>query len=148
MKVMKERSQSRSAVGQIAKLKKPCLEFSNLDGCRPHIPWGQVHGMSGIAREMGHCVFGGAAVGAGGVIGPAYGLTVGHKPRTMAGTGAVRGRSDMIAAAVVWLGQLEGGGEPGAPCWMPGARWSPLSSGPGGGVWPGGKRPLPSRPRR
>ena len=53
----------------------------------------------------------------------------------------------MTDVAVVRLGQLEGG-EPGAPCWVPGTGWSPLSSGPGGGVLPKGKCPLPAHPRR
>ena len=38
--------------------------------------------MSGTAEEVGHCVVGGAAVG---VIGPAYGVTVGYEPLAMAG---------------------------------------------------------------
>ena len=36
------------------------------------------------AKEMGHRVVGGAAIGAGGVIGPAYGLAVGQESRAIA----------------------------------------------------------------
>ena len=42
--------------------------------------------MSGTAKEMGHHVVDGAAIGTGGVIGPAYRVVVGLKPETMAGT--------------------------------------------------------------
>ena len=41
--------------------------------------------LSGTAEEVGHHVVGGAAIGTGGVIGPAYGVAVGLKPRAMAG---------------------------------------------------------------
>ena len=44
------------------------------------------HGMSGAAKEVGHRVVGGAAIGEGGDIGPAYGVTAGHEPRAMART--------------------------------------------------------------
>ena len=71
--------------GNIARLSKPCQELSDLVGCCPHIPRGQVCGMSGTAKKMGHRVVSGAAVGAGGVIGPAYRVTVGHGPWAMAG---------------------------------------------------------------
>ena len=43
--------------------------------------------MSGIAKEMGHRVVCGGAIGTGGVIGLAYRVAVGLKPGTMAGTG-------------------------------------------------------------
>ena len=78
MKVIKERSLNQSAEGQVAKLWDPCQELGDLEWCHPHIP--QVRGMSGTAEELGHRVVGGAAVGALGVIGPAYGVTVGHEP--------------------------------------------------------------------
>ena len=42
--------------------------------------------MRGAAEEVGHSVVGGAAIRAGGVIGPAYGVTVGLEPPAMAGT--------------------------------------------------------------
>ena len=64
---MKERSQKRSAVGQIAKLTKPCQELSDLEGYRSHIPPGQGREMSGTAKEIGHSVVSGAAVRAGGL---------------------------------------------------------------------------------
>ena len=38
------------------------------------------------SEEMCHCVVGRAAVRTGGVIGPAYRVAVGQKPRAMAGT--------------------------------------------------------------
>ena len=60
--------------------------MSDLEGCRPHIPRGQVRGMSGTAEEVGNRVVGGAAIGTGGVIGPAYGVTVGLEPRAMTRT--------------------------------------------------------------
>ena len=68
----------------VAELWDPCQELDNLEGCRPHIPRGQVRGMSGAAEKVGHCMAG--DIGTGGVIGPAYGLTVGLKPRAMART--------------------------------------------------------------
>ena len=43
-------------------------------------PPGQVSGMSGTAKEVGHRLVRGAAIRAGGVVGPMYGLTVGHEP--------------------------------------------------------------------
>ena len=67
--------------------------------------------MSGTAEEVGHRVVGGAAIGTGGVIGPAYRVAVGLKPGTINGrSGADRGRCGMTVVAVVRLGQLEGGG--------------------------------------
>ena len=42
--------------------------------------------MSGTAEEVGHRVVCGAAVGTGGVMGPAYRVAVGLKPGTMPGT--------------------------------------------------------------
>ena len=54
---------------------EPFQELSNLDlGWRPHIPQSQIRGMSGTAKEVGHRVVGGVAIGTGGVIGPAYRL--------------------------------------------------------------------------
>ena len=50
--------------------------------------------MSGTAKEVAHRVVGGAA---GGVFGQAYGMTVGLKPRAMAGTEL----GDMTVVAVV-----------------------------------------------
>ena len=38
------------------------------------------------AKEMGPRVDGGVAVGAGGVVGPAYGVAVGLEPRAIAGS--------------------------------------------------------------
>ena len=48
-------------------------------------PGGQIRGISGTAEEVGHRVVGGAAIGAGGVISQSYEVTVGLKPRAMAG---------------------------------------------------------------
>ena len=97
--------------GQVAKWRKPCQELGDLLGCRPHIPRGQIREMSGTAEEVGHRVVGGAAIGTGGVIGPAYRVAVGLKPWTINGrSGADRGRCGMTVVAVVRLGQLEGGG--------------------------------------
>ena len=75
---------SEGGGGQIAELWEPCQELSNLEGCRPHIPGGQIHGMSGIAKEVCHRVLGAAAIGAGRLIGPAYRMTVGLESRAMA----------------------------------------------------------------
>ena len=47
------------------------------------------------AKEMGHRVVGGAAIRAGGVIGPAYGVTVGLEPVAVAGT-------ELGEGAAVW----------------------------------------------
>ena len=71
-------------VGQIAELWEPCQELSNLEGGCPHILGGQIHGMSGIAKEVCHRVLGAAEIGAGGLIGPAYRMTVGLESRAMA----------------------------------------------------------------
>ena len=38
------------------------------------------------AKEVGHLVVGGVAVGTAGVIGPAYGVEVGFEPRAIAGS--------------------------------------------------------------
>ena len=105
IKVMKERSQSRSAVGaapQVAEMWEPCQELSDLEGCRPHIPRGRGRVMSGTAEEVAHHVVGREAFGAGGVIGPAYRATVGLEPRAVAGT-------ELEEGAAVQLCQLEGG---------------------------------------
>ena len=60
---------------------------------------------------MGHLVVGGAAVRTDGVVGPAYGVTVGLKPRAMTNrNGAERGRCCKTVVAVVRLCLLEGGG--------------------------------------
>ena len=53
-------------------------------GVPPTYPWGQVHGMSGTAKEVGHRVVSGAAVRAGGVIGPAHSMAVRLEPRAVA----------------------------------------------------------------
>ena len=43
---MKERSQSRSVVeAYIWPNQEPCQELSYLEGCHPHIPRGQIHGV-------------------------------------------------------------------------------------------------------
>ena len=81
--------------GQVAKQWKACQELSDLEGCRPHIPLGQVCGMTCAAKEMGHRVVGWSGSRAGGVIGPDYGVTVGQEPRAMAGTALWEG-------ALVW----------------------------------------------
>ena len=71
---------------QIAELREPCQDLSYLDGCRPHISGGQIHGMCGTAKKRGHRVVGETAIWAGGVIGPAYGMAVGLEPRAIVGT--------------------------------------------------------------
>ena len=58
---------------QIAKLREPYRELSY----PPNIPGGQICGMCGADKEMGHRSVSSAAMGAGGVIGPAYGVAVG-----------------------------------------------------------------------
>ena len=72
--------------GQVYELWEPCQELCDLEGCRPQIPRGQIRRMSGTAEEVGHRVVSGAAIGTGGVIGPAYGVAVVLKPRAMAET--------------------------------------------------------------
>ena len=62
---------------QIGELWKFRQELDYLEGCRPHIPRGQVCGMSGTAEKVGHRLVGGVGVGACGVVGPAYGVDVG-----------------------------------------------------------------------
>ena len=52
--------------GQVAELWELYQELSYLEGCRPHIPGGQIRGMSGTAKEVEHRVVCGAAIGAGG----------------------------------------------------------------------------------
>ena len=94
--------------------------------------------MRGTAEEVCHRVVDRAAIGTGGVIGPAYRVAVGLKPGAMVGTELGEGRCRMTVVAVVWLGQLEGGGADGL-------LYHPA---PDGGIWPGGKRPLPARPQR
>ena len=64
----------------------PSQELGDLEGCRPHTPCGQIRGMSGTAEEVGHRMVGGVAIGTGGLVGPAYGVTVGLKPRAMSRT--------------------------------------------------------------
>ena len=68
MKAMKERTLNRSAVraDRWTVGAGPCQELSDLEECRPHIPRGQIRGMSGIDKEVGYHVVGGAAIGAGG----------------------------------------------------------------------------------
>ena len=83
--------------------------MSDLEGSRPHIPRGQVRGMSGTAEEVGHRVVGGVALGAGGVIGPAYGVTVGLEPRALVagkelGDGSVVGPCKQLFGWVNWRG--------------------------------------------
>ena len=67
--------------------------------------------MCGAAKEMGHRVVGGVAVGAGGVSGPAYREAVVLELRRVAGMELREGASLGLRpnfAAVVWLGQLDG----------------------------------------
>ena len=90
------------------------------------------------AKEIGHRVVGGVAVGAGGVISPAYGVAVGLELRAVAGK---------TGAAVYRLGVLEGEWRR-THYWVPETSRSPLSSGLVGGVWLRGKRPPPARHQR
>ena len=55
---------------------------------------------------MGHRVVGEVAVGACGVIGPAYGVAVGLEPQAIAGSELGERRFGKTRAAVVQLGQL------------------------------------------
>ena len=80
---------------QVAELWEPCQELSDLEGCRPHIPRGQIRGMSGTAKEVGNRVVHGVAIETGGVIDSACGVTVELEPRAMAGT-------ELGEGAVVW----------------------------------------------
>ena len=78
--------------GQIAELWELCQKLSYLEGCHTHIPWGQVIGMCGAAKDMAHHMVG-VTVEAGGVIGPAYGEAVGLEPRAVARTELGQGAS-------------------------------------------------------
>ena len=126
--------------GQVAELWEPCQELSDLEGCRPHIPRGQIRGMGGAAEEVGYCVVGGAAIRADGAIGPSYGVTVGLEPRAMAGT-------DMGEGAAVYrvsscsAGSIGGGGGMST---LLGAWHRMVSS----IIRPRRRLPLPARPRR
>ena len=65
-------------MGQIGELRMARQELDYLEGCRPHIPRGQVCGMCGTAEKVGHRLVGGVVgVGTCGVVGPAYGVDVG-----------------------------------------------------------------------
>ena len=72
--------------------------------------------MSGTAEELGHRVAGGAAFGAGGVTGPAYGVTVGLEPLAVAGKelgeGAAAGPWEQMFGWVNWRIGGGGGGWP------------------------------------
>ena len=100
--------------GQITKLREIRQELSYLEGSRQHIPGGQIREMCGAGKEVSRRVVGGDSVGAGRVIGPAYGEAVRLKPRTVAGSE----RFCKTGAAVVRLALLAGE-EPSAPCWVP-----------------------------
>ena len=74
---------------------------------RTTYPWGwQIHGMSGTAKEVGHRVVGGAAIGEGGVIGPILRNDGRTRASSNGQNGAGRGRCGMTVVAVVRLGQL------------------------------------------
>ena len=68
---------------QIAKLREPSQELSFLEGCHPHITGGQIREICGVAKEILRVVSR-AAIRAGEVIGPAYGVVVGLEPRVVA----------------------------------------------------------------
>ena len=80
MKVMKERSRNRSAVGAGQNFGSTARNWATWKGAVHISPQGQVRGKSGTAEEMGHRVVSGEAISTGGVIYPAYGVTVGLKP--------------------------------------------------------------------
>ena len=65
--------------------------------------------MGGTAEEVSHCVVGGVAIGTGGVIGPAYGVT---EPLAMAGTELGEGAPDDRGSScgVNWRGGADEGG--------------------------------------
>ena len=77
-----------------------------------HILPGQVYGMCAAAKDMGHRVVGGTAIGAGGVIGPAYGVAVRLDPRAVAGTelgeGTTVGPGQQLFSWVNWKGSGHG----------------------------------------
>ena len=99
------------------------------------------------AKEMSHRVVGGVAVGAAGVIGPAYAVAVGLEPRAI--TGSKLGEDALVRPGQQLFGWVNWRVEtPGALCWVPETGRSPLSSGLVGGVWLRGKRPPPVRHQR
>ena len=101
--------------------------------------------MCGIAEKVGHHMVDGMAVRACRVIGPAYGVTVGHEPWPVSSIriGVRRVRVYWTEAAAVQLGPLMGG-QPIAPCLAPETRRSGLV----GGVLPRNICPSPGRHQR
>ena len=76
-------------------------------GLPPHIDGGQIRGICGAAKEVGHRVVGGESIGAGGVISPAYGVAVRLEPRAIAGSEQGEGSSVRPGSSCL-LGLLEG----------------------------------------
>ena len=72
----------------------------------PHIPESQIRVMCGADREVGHRVVGGAIIGAGWVIGPAYEVAVGPetRARTELGEDTTVGPGQQLFGWVNWRG--------------------------------------------
>ena len=92
-------SKSICSGGRSLELWEPCQELSYLEGCHPHIPrviMGDVdvRGMCRAAEEMGHRVVCGVAIGAGGVIGPAFWMAVMLEPWKVTGSDLEKGASE------------------------------------------------------
>ena len=98
------KSQSRSATGAdrwtVGAL--PGIELP------PTFPREAGSWMCRVDKEVGHGLVGGVTVGAGFVIGQAYGVAVWLDPRAVTGTELGEGASIKTGAAAVRLGQLEG----------------------------------------
>ena len=82
---------------------------------------------------MGHRVVGGVAVGAGLIIGPAYGMAVGLDPQAIAGSEVGEGAS--VRPGQQLFGWVNWRGVAMRLCWVPETGRSPLSSELVGGVW-------------
>ena len=85
------------------------------------------------------------AVGACGVVGPAYRVTTGLGPLAVTGSELGEGTSVRPGQQFGWS---IGGGWPRALCWVPETARSPISSGLVGGVWLGDRCPPPEHHRK
>ena len=147
MRVTRERNRSRSAVGENHQTARALSGIELPVGAPPSYPrepgpWD----VWGSWRDGPPYTVGGAAFGAGGVIGPAYGEAVRLEPRAV--TGSKLGECTSVRPGSSCSAGTIGGEWPWALCWVPGTGRSPTSSGIVGVVWLRGKRPLPARHQR
>ena len=108
--------------GQIAKLWEPCQELSYLEGCHPQIPGGGAKsgGCVGQLKRWATMWLRGVATGAGGVIGPAYGVAVGLEPWTLVGSELGKGASVRLGQQLFgWVYWRENGHEHFVRCFRP-----------------------------